>query len=34
MSRPNKTRHIGWYETCRCKSRLNASVCNDKKTLK
>ena len=34
MSRPNKTRHIGWYETCRCKSSLNASVCNDKKTLK
>ena len=30
MSRTNETRHIGWYETCRCKCRLNASVCNNK----
>ena len=30
MSRPNKTRHIEWYETCKCKCRLDASVCNNK----
>ena len=29
MSRTNETRHAGWYETCRCKCRLNASVCNN-----
>ena len=32
MSRTNKTRHIEWHETCRCKYRLDASVCNNKKT--
>ena len=26
MSRTNETRHIKWHETCRCKSRLDASV--------
>ena len=26
MSRTNKTRHIKWHETCRSKSRLDASV--------
>ena len=31
MSRTNETRHIQWSETCKCKCRLNASVCNDKK---
>ena len=30
MSRTNETRHIGWYETYRCKCRLNASVSNNK----
>ena len=30
MSRTNKTRHIKWYETCKCKCRLDASVCNNK----
>ena len=30
MSRTNKTRHIKWHETCKCKCRLNASVCNNK----
>ena len=30
MSRPNKTRHIEWYETCKCKCRLDASVFNIK----
>ena len=28
MSRTNKTRHIEWYKTCKCKCRLDASVCN------
>ena len=26
----NKTRHIKWHETCKCKCRLDASVCNNK----
>ena len=30
MSRNNKTRHIKWHEMCKCKCRLNASVCNNK----
>ena len=30
MSRANKTRHIKWHETCKCKCRLNTSVCNNK----
>ena len=30
MSRTNETRHIEWHKTCKCKSRLNASVCNNK----
>ena len=30
MSRTNETRHIEWYETCNCKCRLDASVCNNK----
>ena len=30
MSRTNKTRYIEWHETCMCKCRLNASVCNNK----
>ena len=30
MSRANETRHIKWHETCKCKCRLNASVCNNK----
>ena len=29
MSRTNKTRHI-WHETCKCKSVLEAYVCNNK----
>ena len=28
MSRTNETRHMEWYETCRCKRRLDASVNN------
>ena len=30
MSFTNQTRHIEWYEGCKCKCRLNASVCNNK----
>ena len=30
MSRINETRHIKWHETCKCKCRLAAIVCNDK----
>ena len=30
MARTNETDHISWYETCTCKCKLDASVCNDK----
>ena len=30
MSRTNEKRHIKWHETCKCKCRLDASVCNNK----
>ena len=30
MSRTNETRHIKWYEMCRCECRLDGSVCNNK----
>ena len=30
MSRTNETRHVKWHETCKCKCRLDASVCNSK----
>ena len=30
MSRNYKARHIQWHETCKCKCRLDASVCNNK----
>ena len=29
MSRTNETIHIEQYETCKCKCRLDASVCNN-----
>ena len=29
MSRTNETRHIKLHETCKCKCRLDASVCNN-----
>ena len=31
VSWSNQTKHIEWYETCKCKCRLDASVCNNKK---
>ena len=30
MSRTNETKDIEWYETCKSKCRLDASVCNNK----
>ena len=30
MSRANETRHIKWHETCKCKCRLDASICSNK----
>ena len=33
MSRTNEKRHIEWHETCKCKCRLDTSVCNNKKRL-
>ena len=30
ISRTNETRHIKMHETCKCKCRLDASVCNSK----
>ena len=30
MSRTNEARHIKWHETCKCKCRLDASVCINK----
>ena len=30
MSKHNETRDIEWHEICKCKCRLDASVCNDR----
>ena len=30
MSRTNETRHIKWHKTCKCRYRLDASICNNK----
>ena len=30
MSRTNETIHIEFHETCKCKCRLDGSVCNNK----
>ena len=29
MSRTNENKHIEWQETCKCKCRLDSSVCNN-----
>ena len=34
MSRANETRHIEWHKTCKCKCKLDASVCNNKDGMK
>ena len=31
ISRTNETRQIEWHETCKCKCRLDGSVCNNKR---
>ena len=30
MSRTNETRHIKWHKKCKCQSRLDVIVCNNK----
>ena len=30
MSRTYETIHIEWYEMCKCKCRLDSSICNNK----
>ena len=30
MSRTDEIRHIKWHKTCKCRCRLDASVCNNK----
>ena len=30
MSRTKEKGHIEWHKTCKCKCRLDASVCNNK----
>ena len=30
MSRTNETKRIKWRETCKCKCKLNSSICNNK----
>ena len=30
MSFSNQTKHTEWHENCKCKCRLDASVCNNK----
>ena len=32
MSRTIKIRHIKWHKTCKCKCRLDASICNNKQS--
>ena len=34
VSKTNETSHIEWPETCKCKCRLDASVCNNKQRQK
>ena len=29
MSRTNETRHIKWYKTCKCRCRIDATICNN-----
>ena len=30
ISRTNETRHTKWHKTCKCKCRVDASICNNK----
>ena len=31
MSRTNEKRHVKWHKTCKCRCRLDARVCNNKR---
>ena len=33
MPKTKETRHIKWHKTCKCKCRLDASICNNKQRL-
>ena len=33
MSRTNETKQTEWHETCKCKCRLDSSVCNNRLRL-
>ena len=33
MSRTNETRHTKRHKMCKCKCRLDASICNNKKYM-
>ena len=30
ISRTTEARYVSWHETCKCKCRLNVSICNNK----
>ena len=30
ISKTNETRHIKWHKTCKCRYRIDASICNNK----
>ena len=32
-SKTNETRQMEWHDTCKCKCRLDASVCNNKQRI-
>ena len=34
VSQTNQTKHIEWHKNCKCKCRLDASVCNDRQRWK
>ena len=34
MSRTNETRSIKWHESCKCISRLEKIICNNKDGIK
>ena len=32
MPKINETKHVSWHKTCTCKCRLDASICNNKRS--
>ena len=34
LPKTNEIRYVSWHETCACKYRLDASVCNDRQPWK